>query len=161
MLEIRRAVYQDIPDIMQFIGRYYKKNHILARDRKFFEWQYVDRGKVNMYIAIDGNKVYAIEGFVIYNDLDSPDMTGSMWKSIRCEENTMVGIDVDQLLQEEIHLCCLYLTDLPVSYFGCLLGCKRDTVYKKANRIVEKRMGFPHGSTSLQKVLKELCVKTN
>ena len=66
-----------------------------------------------------------------------------------------------KLLQEEIHLCCLYLTDLPVSYFGCLLGCKRDTVYKKANRIVEKRMGFPHGSTSLQKVLKELCVKTN
>ena len=103
MLEIRRAVYQDIPDIMRFIGRYYKKNHILARDRKFFEWQYVDRGKVNVYIAIDGNKVYAIEGFVIYNDLDSPDMTGSMWKSIRCEENTMVGIDVDQLLQEEIH----------------------------------------------------------
>lgn len=66
-----------------------------------------------------------------------------------------------KLQQEEIHLCCLYLTDLPVSYFGCLLGCKRDTVHKKANRIVEKRMGFPHGSTSLQKVLKGLCVNTN
>lgn len=65
------------------------------------------------------------------------------------------------LSQGEIHLCCLYLTDLPVSYFGCLLGCKRDTVYKKANRIVEKRMGYPHNSTSLQKVLKELYTKTN
>lgn len=66
-----------------------------------------------------------------------------------------------QLQQEEINLCCLYLTDLPVSYFGCLLGCKRDTVHKKANRIVEKRMGLPHGSTSLQKVLKGLCAKTD
>lgn len=65
------------------------------------------------------------------------------------------------LSQEEIHLCCLYLTDLPVSHFGCLLDCKRDTVHKKANRIVEKRMGFPHGSTSLQKVLKELYIKTD
>mgnify|MGYP000668233820 CR=1 FL=1 len=37
----------------------------------------------------------------------------------------------------------------------------RHRLQKKANRIVEKRMGFPHGSTSLQKVLKELCVKTN
>lgn len=49
---------------------------------KFFEWQYVDRGKVNMYIAIDGNKVYA-----------------------------MVGIDVDQLLQEEIHPRYCYGTE--------------------------------------------------
>ena len=64
------------------------------------------------------------------------------------------------LSQEEIYLCCLYLTDLPVSYFGCLLDCKRDTIHKKANRIVEKQMGFPHGSTSLQKVLKERYTKT-
>lgn len=61
------------------------------------------------------------------------------------------------LSQEEVHLCCLYLTDVPVSHFGYLLNCQRDTIYKKANRIVEKRMGFAHGVTSLQKALKELC----
>ncbi|MDE6215723.1 hypothetical protein [Bacteroides sp.] len=61
------------------------------------------------------------------------------------------------LSQEEIHLCCLYLTDFPISHFGYLLNCQRDTIYKKANRIVEKKMGFAHGATSLQKVLKELC----
>lgn len=61
------------------------------------------------------------------------------------------------LLQEEIHLCCLYLTDFPVSHFGYLLNCQRDTIYKKANRIVEKKMGYAHGTTSLQKVLKALC----
>lgn len=103
MLEIRRAVVEDIPHIMQFIGRHYRKNHILAVNRIFFEWQYVDRGKVNMYIAIEGERVYAIEGFVLYNDLDSPDMTGSMWKSIYCQEDELSGIHVDELLQLEIH----------------------------------------------------------
>lgn len=62
-----------------------------------------------------------------------------------------------KLSQEEVRLCCLYLTDLPISHLGCLLNCQRDTIYKKANRIVEKRMGFAHGTTSLPKVLKELC----
>lgn len=61
------------------------------------------------------------------------------------------------LSQEEIYLCCLYLTDFPISHFCYLLNCQRDTIYKKANRIVEKKMGFAHRATSLQKVLKELC----
>ncbi|EGF54302.1 conserved domain protein, partial [Bacteroides fluxus YIT 12057] len=79
----------------------------------------------------------------------------------RCWNHITLRLCADYTLsQEEIYLCCLYLTDLPVSYFGCLLDCKRDTIHKKANRIVEKQMGFPHGSTSLQKVLKERYTKT-
>lgn len=60
------------------------------------------------------------------------------------------------LTEDEIHLCCLYLTDLPVSHFCHLLNCTRDTVYKKANRILEQRMGFSHKETSLKDVLKKM-----
>lgn len=60
------------------------------------------------------------------------------------------------LSEEEIYLCCLYLTDMPVSHFGYLLNCTRDAIYKKANRIVEQKMGFSHKATSLQNILKKL-----
>lgn len=60
------------------------------------------------------------------------------------------------LTEDEIHLCCLYLTDLPVSHFCHLLNCTRDTVYKKANRILEQKMGLSRKETSLKEVLKKL-----
>lgn len=60
------------------------------------------------------------------------------------------------LTEDEIHLCCLYLTDLPVSHLCHLLNCTRDTVYKKANRILEQKMGLSRKETSLKEVLKKL-----
>lgn len=85
------------------------------------------------------------------------------WKQLvaetdrRCNEITLRLHSQYNLSQEEVHLCCLFLSDLSISHFGYLLNYQRDTIYKKANRIVEKKMGFAHGTTSLQKVLKELC----
>lgn len=57
------------------------------------------------------------------------------------------------LSQEEIYLCCLYLSDFSVSHFGYLLNCTRDAIYKKANRILEQKMGFHHKDVSLKDVL--------
>lgn len=58
------------------------------------------------------------------------------------------------LSPDEIHLCCLFLTDFPVNAFGFLLGCTRDAIYKKADRIVEQRMGYPHKTVVLRDVLR-------
>lgn len=58
------------------------------------------------------------------------------------------------LSQDEIRLCCLYLTDFPVNTFGYLLECTRDAIYKKANRIVEQKMGYPHKTVVLRELLK-------
>lgn len=85
------------------------------------------------------------------------------WKQLvaetdrRCNGITIKLHSQYNLSQEEVHLCCLFLSDLSISHFGYLLNYQRDTIYKKANRIVEKKMGFAHGTTSLQKVLRELC----
>lgn len=102
MITIRRAVYEDIPKIMQFIDVHWKKDHILARDRNFFEWQFVDRGKVNFYIAIENGKICAIDSFILYNDLESPDMTGSIWKAVRCED-PMIGLKINEVMEQTIH----------------------------------------------------------
>lgn len=60
------------------------------------------------------------------------------------------------LSQEEIHLCCLFLTDFPVSNFSYLLNCTRDAIYKKANRIIEQKMGIPQKVASLKEILMKI-----
>ena len=44
--EIRLAMYSEISEIMQFIDEYWKKGHILATNRDFFEYEMVVDGQV-------------------------------------------------------------------------------------------------------------------
>lgn len=63
------------------------------------------------------------------------------------------------LTQEDIHICCLYLTDIRPTYLQYILGCSRDTVYRKGYTILENKMGFSRNSSSLKKVLKSFMKK--
>lgn len=77
--------------------------------------------------------------------------TDQRWNNITLKLHTKYDLS-----QDEIYLCCLYLTDFPINSFGYLLGCTRDCIYKKANRIVEQKMGYPHKAVVLQEILREL-----
>lgn len=102
MISMRRAVYEDIPFIMQFIDQYWKKNHILARDRSFFEWQFVNGKQVNMFLAIDENgKIYGIQGVILYSQSETPDISGSIWKTIK-SNNPMLGIELGDFMYEQL-----------------------------------------------------------
>lgn len=58
------------------------------------------------------------------------------------------------LTQEDIRVCCLYLTDFPTSHLQYILGCSRDSVYRKGYIVLENKMGLSRKSASLQEVLK-------
>lgn len=58
------------------------------------------------------------------------------------------------LTQEDIRVCCLYLTDFPTSHLQYILNCSRDSVYRKGYIVLEEKMGLSRKSTSLKKVLK-------
>ena len=105
MITIRRAQQEDIPIIMKFIELYWRKDHIMAYDRLFFEWQYVDDGKVNFYIGIDEQqkKIYGIQGFIMYNHLPSPDISGSILKTIKSEK-IFLGQELQQVMLEELNV---------------------------------------------------------
>ena len=52
--EIRLANKSDIDSIMKFIDKYWKKNHIMSRNRELFEYEFLeDDGTVNFLLAID------------------------------------------------------------------------------------------------------------
>jgi len=60
-----------------------------------------------------------------------------------------------KLNKQEVHLCCLYLTDIPTSHFGLLMDSSTSATYKRANRILEQRMGYEHNATNLRDALKK------
>lgn len=104
MLVIRRAVYDDIPNIMKFMNQHWKPGNILAKSRNFFEWQFVDGDKVNMFIGIDdtSGKIYGMIGAIVYNAGEYPDISGCTWQTIK-SDNPMLGLDLLNYMYAQLH----------------------------------------------------------
>ncbi len=92
MITIRRAENKDILGIMQFMDEHWKPGNVLAKNRDFFEWQFVDEDKLNMFIGIDDDigKIYGILGVIVYNNSPNPDVSGCTWQVIK-SNNPMLG----------------------------------------------------------------------
>lgn len=83
--DIRFATYDEIDEIMQFIEDHWKKGHILARNREFFEYEMVVDGKVNFVIAKDRTtgEICGLHGYVIASkNKEKFDAWGSIWKVV-------------------------------------------------------------------------------
>ncbi len=80
---IRFARKADTDNIMKFINEYWRKNHILSRDKELFEWQYGGNDdKLNIVLGFDENEsIQGMLGFVAYDDSDSKDIALALWKA--------------------------------------------------------------------------------
>lgn len=128
MLEIRRAVYEDIPAIMQFMDEHWKPGNILAKNREFFEWQFLDGDKLNMFLGVDDDcgKIYGMVGAVVYSQRLNPDISACTWQTIK-SSNPMLGIE---------------LTDYMISQLRPRYACSAGLT-KKSMRINELLGGTP------------------
>ena len=63
--------------------------------------------------------------------------TNKCWNNIARELQSKY-----HLTEDEIYLCCLYLTNLPISHFCHILSCERDTNLQKADRNIRKQNGL-------------------
>ncbi|GIO12299.1 hypothetical protein J19TS2_18540 [Cohnella xylanilytica] len=98
--EIRLARRSDIEMIMGFIHDYWRKGHIMSRDRNLFEYEYVNGEQVNFVIAID-RKTQFLEGIFGFlncsqtNDPYKKDIWGSMWMVVDTHDNTpFLGVEL-------------------------------------------------------------------
>ncbi|REK66453.1 MAG: hypothetical protein C6P35_07205 [Cohnella sp.] len=98
--EIRLAKHSDIENIMNFINDHWRKGHIMARDRKLFEYEYVDGDNVNFVIAID-KETRLIEGIFGFlncsqtTDVTKKDIWGSIWKVVDNHHNIpFLGVEL-------------------------------------------------------------------
>lgn len=100
--EIRQATVEDIPAIMDYIEDDWRSGHIMARNREFFEYEFLeDDGNVNVIIAIDKTK-NTIEGMIGYlcasKDPDKKDIWGSIWK-VRDGNVSLLGAEIMKRLE--------------------------------------------------------------
>ena len=94
--DIRLAKYEEIPEIMDFIGTYWKKGHILSRDRKFFEYEMVIDGQVNFIIAKERatGQISGLKGFLkASRDIGRLDSWGCMWK-VKPNSIALLGVEL-------------------------------------------------------------------
>lgn len=82
--EFRVANKDDIENIMEFIEKHWKKDHIMAHNRSFFEYEFLEPdGTVNFILAIDRKKgtIEGLNGFLkASHDPEHLDVWGSIWK---------------------------------------------------------------------------------
>ncbi len=105
MITIRRAEYDDISSIMRFMDEHWKPGNILAKNRDFFEWQFVDGDKLNMFIGIDeeGGTIYGMIGAIIYNKSANPDISGCTWQVIK-SSNPILGMDLSDYMRSQLNV---------------------------------------------------------
>lgn len=92
--------------IMEFIGKNWNQNHILFRNRDFFEWMYVDSNGCNFIVAMDKNgNMFGMEGVIKYNSSEHPDIAGTMWKAVKTS-NPCLGMEIGEKMYEVYQARC-------------------------------------------------------
>lgn len=105
--DIRIANYNDIESIMNFIDLYWRKDHILANDRAYFEYEFLYENQVNFVIAIDKNK-NEIEGLLGFIYTSNPkttiqvDIWGSVWK-VKDGNMPFLGVEIAKRMEEMLN----------------------------------------------------------
>lgn len=101
--EIRLGQESDIPSIMNFIERYWKSGHIMAKNRDFFKYEFLESdGTVNVVLAIkrETKTIEGIFGF-LYASSESGmrDLWGSIWK-VKPGNKGMLGVELFRRMEQ-------------------------------------------------------------
>lgn len=114
--------------------------------------------------SFEHSKVYAkIERIIdSYKKCDKSDekLTEEDWEYIivqmdKCWNENISRLSAQyKLSKEEVHLCCLLLTDIPVAQMPYLISYTRNTIYRKEKEII-KKMGYTETTVKLKDILKK------
>jgi hypothetical protein len=97
---IRQANIDDTNSLMEFIGNYWRENHILSQNRDFFLYEFKNENKLNIVIALEDTEIVGFFGFFFYNYSSYPDMAGSIWKIHPKIKDQLLGIKIRNYLNQ-------------------------------------------------------------
>ena len=101
---IRRALTEDLPQLMHYVEREWKSGHILARDAEFFRYEYQSGKSLNFIISENSfGAINGMLGFIPSSSTDDCDIWTTMWKVSRNTGNPVLGIQLLQYLKEQGH----------------------------------------------------------
>lgn len=102
--DFRIATVNDIDMIMQFIDMHWKKDHIMAKDRRLFEYQHLYGEKVTFILAFskETSELEAILGYIpTSSNIQKNDVWTAIWK-VRDDHNNvpMLGLELVKRLEK-------------------------------------------------------------
>ncbi len=100
-MTISIASLSDVDEIRDFIHEEWKKNHILARDRNFFEYEHVVGDRVNFVLARDNGVICGVLGFIPTAKTLVSDVATVIWKVSSTCSNPILGIELLNFLQDQ------------------------------------------------------------
>lgn len=151
--EIRLARADERDKIMNFIHVYWKEGHILSRDKRLFEYEFLEGDKLHIIIAIR-KTTGEIEGMLGYlpcsNGLDKEkfDIWGSIWKVRDDHSNmTFLGVELVKRLKEILQYRC-----------NIGIGINPDTTLPIRKAIFKEKTGRMKHFYMLNKNIKKFCI---
>ncbi len=132
MIQIRQAVYKDIPRIMNFIDEHWKKGHIMGNDRTMFEFQHVRDGEVFYIIAEDDmdGKIYGAMGYIPMMEQEWPCMSTVMVRSLKNPEGRMLGEEIARYFEKNMQCYNLISVGVEKRYARTIKALGEATVDK-------------------------------
>lgn len=134
--EIRFCRTDEVECLIEFIDRYWQKNHIFTKCRELLDWQHYDRvrDRYNFVLAIERQtqEIHGVIGFImssIYDEkIETPIRWGAIWK-VREDVGTKgLGIALKYFLEKNV----------PAPYVG---GVGLSRFSKEINEKLEEEVG--------------------
>lgn len=157
---IRFAEKKDVSNIMKFIKEHWKKDHILANDRDFFEYEFgIHTEQINFVLLLnDENEIAGILGFIPYDET-SRDMFTVMWKVLEHDQIMFGGVLLLQYLVENGNCRHIYTSGINEGtrniYRYLRLQTENLKHFYRLNRNMEQHLAVVKSSDDLIRVEKE------
>jgi hypothetical protein len=163
MTSIHRAMVSDISEIMEFIGKEWKADHVLSKSRELFLWQYdrQENGELNFLLARNSKKLVGILGLTFNSQYCKTKITNdikwlSMWK-VTPEAQTGTGLRLLNLAESIFPTfgigtvgCTIKALQIYKS-LGYLTGELAHFYYPNLNHVFDNSSIYNFGSQELRK----------
>ena len=84
-MEIRLVKLNELPLLQQFLNDYWKKDHILSRNKELMDYQHYNGYGYNFVVAIEEGKIYTALGFIPTSQYDKEIKDYDVWLAIWCK----------------------------------------------------------------------------
>lgn len=131
--EIAQAKIEDRENIMQFIDKFWKPNHILAKDESFFNYEHLNGNKLNFFLAKDikSGEILAIQGFIPYGSDPNSHICGVISRVHPNSKIPLLGVELMKKMLEHTS---------PKTYCG--VGTNPKTMLPLVKRFFKRSTGI-------------------
>tara|TARA_B110000261_G_C13018495_1_gene331091 strand:+ start:156 stop:1142 length:987 start_codon:yes stop_codon:yes gene_type:complete len=117
-----------VEELLDFIAKFWKKDHIFVSNRRLFDWQHKNKESYNFVLAIDEGEIIGILGFIptsqfSYELLANNEIWLAIWKVREDVKKLGVGLGMLNYLKKQFNnptICSLGLSQEVIPLYGVL-----------------------------------------